>query len=69
MTNPHPNATTSAGSTTAAVIIAWLAGHYGIDMGAETAIVVAGALTAVVLFIGRKGIVGVWAGIKNGFGK
>lgn len=69
MTNPHPNATTSVGSSGAALVIVWLAGHYGIDVGAETAIVLAGALTAVVLFVGRKGLVGVWAAVKHGVGQ
>lgn len=66
MANPHPQATTAGAATAPGLLIVWLAGHFGIDIGAEEAIVFGGALTTVVLLVGRKGLRGilraVWAG-------
>lgn len=65
----HPNAATATGTTGLALLLVWLAGRFGIaDLGAEEAIVLAGALTATALFVGRRGIVGVWNVVKHGTG-
>lgn len=65
----HPNASTAGGTSIFAAFIVWAAGHFGIvDLGAEEAVVVAGVLTTVALFIGRRGVVGIWNVVKHGTG-
>lgn len=55
----NPNAGVAVGSTFPALFVVWLAGHFGIDLSAEAGVVCGGALVAAVLFIGRRGLVGV----------
>lgn len=62
----HPNALTATGATGPAVLLVWLAGHFGIDLNAEQATVVTGLLIAAALVVGRRGVKGiaqlVWRG-------
>lgn len=64
----HPNAATAGVATGPAVLIVWLAGRYGIDLGAEQAVVVSGLLTSLVLLIGRRGLRGIVAALWRGGG-
>lgn len=64
----HPNAAAAGAATGPAVLIVWLAGRYGIDLGAEQAVVVSGLLTSLVLLIGRKGVKGMIAAVWRGRG-
>ncbi len=68
MTN-NPNATVAAGSSGVGVLVVWLLGYFGVDLTAELGAVIAGALSSVVLWIGRDGIKGVlgriWKGDKK----
>lgn len=55
----HPNAATAATATGPAVLVVWLAGHYGIDLNAEQATVATSLFIAAVLFVGKRGLKGV----------
>lgn len=55
----HPNAATATGSIGPAVLLIWLAGHYGIDLNAEQATVATGLFIAAGLFVGKRGVKGV----------
>jgi len=67
--NPHPNATVAGGTSGAGVALVWLLGYLGVHISAEVAVVIAGALTTLVLFVGRNGLAGVWNLVKHGTGK
>lgn len=66
----HPNAATAGTLTGPAIVIVWLAGLLGIDMGAEVGAAVAGCMIATGLLIGRNGVKGLarilWRGHSNG---
>jgi hypothetical protein len=67
MTNPHPNATTATGTAGVGVLAVWLLGNvFHIDISAETGAAIAGGVTAVVLFVGRHGVKGVWRALMHG---
>jgi hypothetical protein len=57
----HPNAVAAgAAFTPISLLVVWLAGRFGVaDFGAEEGVIVAGGITTVGLFIGRKGVRGV----------
>jgi hypothetical protein len=65
----HPNATVAGGSAGVSVLIVWVAGHFGVDLGAEEAIVLAGLLTVAVLAVGRDGVTGIAHRVWRGTGK
>lgn len=54
----HPNALTAGTAASIGVLAVWIAGHFGIKLGAEEAAAIAGAASAVALFIGRNGLIG-----------
>jgi hypothetical protein len=58
MSVPHPNSTAAAGTSGVGVAVVWLLGHFGVQVSNELAVVIAGALTTAVLFVGRVGIAG-----------
>lgn len=62
----HPNATVAliSGSGIGSAI-AWALGRYGIHPSAEELTALAGGVSAVVLFVGRNGIVGTWQAAKR----
>lgn len=62
----HPNAAVAAGGSSLSAIVVWLLGHFHVALSAEDGAIVAGAVSAVVLFIGREGIRGVWRRIWGG---
>lgn len=66
MAVPHPNAATAGAATGPTVLIVWLAGHFGLNVGAEVAVVVAGVVASGALLIGRKGLRGVIRTIWSG---
>ena len=66
MKNAHPNATVAGGTSGAGVALVWLLGYLGVHISAEIAVVIAGALTTLALFVGRNGVAGVWRLIVNG---
>lgn len=65
----HPNASTATGLGGISVLTVFLAGHFGVKLGAEEASVISGAVTSIGLVIGKRGIKGVirvlWRG-SNG---
>lgn len=66
---PHPNASLAAGSSSIAVVIVWLSGHFGLDMTAEVAASVTGLIASGMLVLGRNGLRGLmrilWHGNKT----
>jgi len=62
----HPNATVAASGSGTAILIVWLLGLLGVDIGAEVGAAIAGATATGLLFIGRNGLKGlmriVWQG-------
>lgn len=67
--NPHPNATTAAGLTGPAVLVVWLFNHFGIvDISPEVAVVIAGGVITIALFVGKRGVKGVLSMLWRGGG-
>lgn len=64
----HPNATVAGGTSSAGLLVVWLLGHFHVALSAEDGAAIAGVLATVALFVGRKGIRGVWNLIMNGSG-
>lgn len=62
----HPNAAVAAGGSSLSAIIVWLLGHFHVALSAEDGAIIAGAVSAVVLFIGREGVRGVWQRVWRG---
>jgi len=62
----NPNAAVAAGGSSLSAIIVWLLGHFHVALSAEDGAIVAGAVSAVVLFIGREGIKGAWRRVWGG---
>ena len=62
----HPNAAVAAGGSSLSAIIVWLLGHFHVALSAEDGAIIAGAVSAVVLFIGREGIKGAWRRVWGG---
>lgn len=63
----HPNAAVAAGGSSLSAFIVWICGnvlHW--SLSAEDGAIIAGAVSALVLFIGRNGIRGLWKRIWNG---
>jgi len=63
----HPNAATAAGLTGPSVLVVWLLGKLGlVDITPEIAALLAGAIIAVGLFIGKRGIKGLLSMLWRG---
>lgn len=62
----HPNAATAGGVSAVALVIVWVAGRAGVTLSAEEGALLAGAASAVVLFVGKNGLRGAWDRIVNG---
>jgi len=62
----HPNATVAASGSGTAILIVWVLGLLGLNIGAEVGAAIAGATATSLLFIGRNGLKGlmriVWQG-------
>lgn len=52
----HPNMLVGGASGTIGVIVAWLLGHFHVPLSAEDGAALSAALTALVLFVGRRGL-------------
>lgn len=63
-TNPNTNAAGIGGSL--GILITWLLGHFGIDVNAEQGAAISTAVAALVLYIGRDGIRGVFRNLWRG---
>lgn len=64
----HPNALTAGGASSLGVLVVWLAGYFGVDLGAEEGAAIAGVAATVALFVGRKGILGLARVLWRGSG-
>lgn len=62
----NPNAAVAAGGSSLSAIVVWLLGHFHVALSAEDGAVIAGAVSTVVLFVGREGIKGIWKKIWDG---
>ncbi len=58
MRTAHPNATAAGGTGGVALLAVWLAGHFGINLSAEEGAGLSGALSVIVLAVGRDGVAG-----------
>jgi hypothetical protein len=52
MVKEHPVATTTATTTSIAALVVWLLGRYGVAIGAEDGVLIAGALGTLVARVG-----------------
>lgn len=50
----NPNAEVAVYTGAASAIVAWLLGHFGVDIPAEVGVALTTVLTGLVLFIGRR---------------
>ena len=62
----HPNATLSGSLTAPVIVVMLILGHFGITLAQEQAVAVTGFVITVGLFIGRKGIKGLWRILMEG---
>lgn len=66
----NPNATVAAGGSTLSLLVVWLSGnvlHWALS--AEDGALIAGAVSSVVLYVGRNGVRGIWRRFMDGDGK
>jgi hypothetical protein len=67
VTNQHPNATVAAVSTFGGgELVVELLDELGVHISAPVGVAIAGGIATVALFVGRKGLRGVWNLIVNG---
>lgn len=64
MSNPNTNAGALAGAL--GVLVTWLLGHYHVDLSAEDGAAISTGLAALVLYVGRDGIRGIFRTIWRG---
>lgn len=64
MQNPNTNAGALAGAF--GVLVTWLLGHYHVALSAEDGAAISTGLAALVLYIGRDGIRGIFRTIWRG---
>ena len=64
MTNPNTNAGAIGGAL--GVLVSWLLGRYHVDLSAEDGAAIATGIAALVLYIGRDGIRGVFRSLWRG---
>lgn len=62
----HPNATLSGSLTAPAIALIWVLGHFGVSMTNEQAVAITGLIITVGLFVGRRGIKGLWRMLMEG---
>jgi len=62
----HPNATLSGVLTAPVILVMWVLGSFGLTLNQEQAVAVTGFVITVGLFIGRKGIKGLWRILMEG---
>lgn len=62
----HPNASTATGLSGLGVAAVWLLGRYGVTLSGEESVMVGGAVTSAGLFVGKRGIRGVFRLIWRG---
>lgn len=63
----NPNAAVAGTTSAAGVFVVWLLGNvFHVDLSAELGATIAGVASAVVLFVGREGIGGVWNTVLHG---
>lgn len=63
----HPNAAVAAGGSSLSAFIVWIFGNvFHWSLSAEDGAVIAGAVSTVVLVIGRSGVRGLWRRIWDG---
>lgn len=62
----NPNAIVAGGTIGPGVLVVWLLGHFGVNMSAEVGTVIGGAAAALLLFVGRNGLLGVWRRVWRG---
>lgn len=66
----HPNATTSfVGGTGLGTLLVYGLRLAGVDLEPEASAAIATSLAAVILFIGRNGLLGVWRLLLRGSGR
>jgi hypothetical protein len=53
-TTGNPNAEVAVYTGAAVVVIAWLCGYFGLDVGAEEGAAMTTVLTGIVLYVGRR---------------
>ena len=64
MSNPNTNAGTLGGAL--GVLVTWLLGHYHVALSAEDGGAISTGLAALVLYIGRDGIRGIFRNLWRG---
>lgn len=64
MQNPNTNAGALAGAL--GVLVTWLLGHYHVDLTAEDGAAISTGLAALVLYVGRDGIRGIFRTMWRG---
>lgn len=62
----NPNATLTGGVTGIGTLVVWLLGRFHVSLSAEDGSIIAGGAAAVVLWIGRDGLAGIWNRILHG---
>lgn len=62
----NPQTVVSASATGIGVLAVWLLSVFGVHVPNEVAVVIAGVISAILFFIGREGLVGVWNLILHG---
>lgn len=67
----HPNAVIggAGGGSGLGTLTVWLLGRYHVHLTQEQAAAIAGGVAALVLFVGRNGLRGVWRTIMDGSGR
>lgn len=63
-TNPNTNAGALAGAF--GVLVTWLLGHYHVDLSAEDGASISTGLAALILYIGRDGLRGIFRTMWRG---
>lgn len=65
--NRHPNATAAlAGGSGAGALVLWILDLTGLNVPQPAAAAIAGGAAALILLVGRDGIVGLWRAVKYG---
>lgn len=66
----NPNATIAGGTGTLGVLLVWVLSLFSVEITSVIAAALTGALITITLFIGRKGLKGlfkvIWKGEENG---
>lgn len=65
----HPNTVAGTSGASAGILIVWIVGLFGVDMTAEVGAAIAALMAAVVLALGRGGLIGIKDAILYGWRK